>query len=66
MTEPRILRTRDVLRITGISRSTLWRRIRDGSFPAGFRLGGRGSRCVGWREGDVLAWLESRERVGQR
>ena len=37
-----ILRTAAVLRATALSRTTLWRRVRDGSFPAPIRLAGRG------------------------
>jgi len=58
-----ILRERDVLRVTCLSRTTLWRRRRDGDFPAPVRLGGRRSRAVGWRREEVERWLEERERV---
>ena len=55
---PVILRTRAVLELTGLSRTSLWRRRRSGDFPQPVRLGGRGSRAVGWRRRDVERWLE--------
>ena len=57
---PAILRTTDVLALLRISRTTLWRRVRDGEFPPPVRLGGTRSRAVGWRRDDVERWLESR------
>ena len=50
-----ILRMRDVIRMTGLSRSTIYLLIDRGEFPKQIRLG---ARAVGWREADVLAWLE--------
>ncbi len=54
----RVVRLPEVLEITGLSRTTIWRRERDGSFPAPFRLGGEGTRAVGWREQDVYDWID--------
>ena len=54
---PAILRVPAVLELIGLSRTSLWRRVRAGDFPAPVRLGGRGSRAVGWRRADVERWL---------
>ena len=54
---PAILRTPAVLALIGLSRTSLWRRVRAGDFPAPVRLGGQGSRAVGWRRADVERWL---------
>ena len=56
---PAILRTPAVLALIGLSRTTLWRGVRSGDFPAPVRLGGKGSRAVGWRREDVERWLEA-------
>jgi prophage regulatory protein len=48
------LRLRTVLAITGLSRSTLYRRIQAGTFPRQVRIA---ERCVGWRQSAVDAWL---------
>lgn len=49
-----LLRLAEVEAMTGMSRSTLYDRIRTGAFPEPLRLGSRMSR---WRRGDVLEWL---------
>jgi len=53
-TASRILRLRAVLERTGLSRSTLYRKIERGTFPKQIRIS---ERCVGWREGDLERWL---------
>ena len=35
----RILRIPEVVEITGLSRTTIWRRVKSGDFPAPVRLG---------------------------
>lgn len=50
-----IWRRPQVLRITGLSRSSIQRRLDEGSFPAPLSLGGR---SVGWRSIDVMSWLD--------
>ena len=60
MSAPRkILRIKEVTALTGLSRTTLWRRVKDGSFPQPIRLS---RRCVGWFAADVAEWQGSRER----
>ena len=52
-----VLRPREVCNVLSVSRTTLWRRIRDGSFPAPLRLS---DNIVGWRLADVERWLAER------
>ena len=52
----RILRLNKVLDRTGLSRSTLYRKIERRTFPRQVRIS---ERCVGWREGDVESWLRN-------
>lgn len=54
-----ILRTPDVIRATGLSRTTLWRLERLGDFPPRVRLG---ANSIGWVESEVQAWIETRPR----
>lgn len=54
----RIVRLPEVMEITGLSRTTIWRRERDGSFPPPIRLGGERTRAVGWREQDIYDWID--------
>ncbi len=51
------LRLQAVIRVTGLSRSTLYRLIADEQFPRPVRLG---PRAVAWRRTDVEAWGEAR------
>ena len=57
---PKMLRFSDVIAATGLSRTTVWRRIREGSFPAPISLG---KNSVGWPEPAITAWLQSRPLV---
>jgi prophage regulatory protein len=52
----RILRLKTVLDRTGLSRSTLYRKIERGTFPKQIRIS---ERCVGWRENDLERWLRN-------
>lgn len=49
-----ILRLKQVEMETGISRSSIYRGVRAGTFPSSISLG---ARSVGWRRGDIDAWL---------
>lgn len=53
-----ILRRKQVESRTGLSRSTIYARIAEGSFPRPIDLGG--GRAVGWVEAEIEAWLQSR------
>jgi prophage regulatory protein len=55
-----VLRLPKVITKSGLSRSAIYQRIADGSFPKAIRLGGQGSRAVGWLESDIECWLEER------
>lgn len=52
----RILRIKAVLDRTGLSRSTLYRKIQSGTFPKQVRIS---TRCAGWRESAVNAWMRN-------
>ena len=56
----RIMRIPEVVKITGLSKATIWRRVKSGDFPAPLRLGNLNSRSIGWREGEVEKWIDSR------
>ena len=55
-TPDRILRIKIVLERTGLSRATLYRKIEQGSFPRQIKIS---TRCAGWRESAVNAWLHN-------
>ncbi|WP_206454790.1 helix-turn-helix transcriptional regulator [Aurantimonas marina] len=51
----RIVRLNTVLSRTGLSRSTIYRKIAEGTFPAQIRISINGA---GWRESDIDRWIE--------
>jgi prophage regulatory protein len=55
-TGDRILRISAVLQQTGLSRSTLYRKIQHGEFPKQIKLS---ERCAGWRQSAVTAWMRN-------
>ena len=59
-TGDQILNEADVLRITGIGRTTRWKLEKEGRFPTRVRLSdGR----VGWRRSEVEQWIADCEPV---
>lgn len=53
-----IFRRREVERITGLARSTIYAGVKAGTFPPPVRLG---PNSVGWRQSAIADWLASRE-----
>jgi prophage regulatory protein len=55
MREPdRIVRLKTVIARTGLSRSTIYRKIAKGTFPAQLKISINGA---GWRESDINRWI---------
>lgn len=50
----RLIRWSELSRITGLGRTTIWRREKQGRFPKKVDLGGG---LVAWREDQVQEWL---------
>ena len=48
-----LLRLTDVCRLVGLSRSTIYKRVSDGTFPRPLRVS---ERSVRWRMQDLLEW----------
>ncbi len=55
-----ILRRKQVEKRTGLSRSTIYLRIQEGTFPRPIKLG---ARAVGWLENEIEAWLAARLEI---
>jgi prophage regulatory protein len=53
----RILRQREVCALTGLSRTTIWRMVRAGSFPKPMMIS---ERTPGWAEPDVARYQQER------
>ncbi|MDD2978062.1 AlpA family transcriptional regulator [Aquabacterium sp.] len=54
-----ILRRKQVEARTGLSRSTIYDRVKAGTFPAPVSLG---AKAVGWIESEIDAWLTAQIR----
>jgi prophage regulatory protein len=52
----RIIRLKTVLERTGLSRSTLYRKVQNGTFPRNIQIS---TRCTGWRASAVSDWLQN-------
>lgn len=61
-TPPRLLRLSSILAPRGpipVSKSTWWKKVRSGEYPAGLKLG---PRTTAWRETDILQLITRFER----
>jgi len=58
----RILRRKQVEELTGLSRSTLYKFIKEGLFPQPISLG---SRAVGWIGSEVDQWISKRIEISR-
>ncbi|WP_455232234.1 helix-turn-helix transcriptional regulator [Geopseudomonas aromaticivorans] len=61
---PRFLRLPEVELVVGKKRSTIYRDIAAGKFPAPYDLGS--GKSVGWLSTEISAWILSRPRVQLR
>lgn len=48
---------------TGLSRSTIYLRVSQGTFPKPVNLGGR---AVGWVEAEIQEWLQQQIEISRR
>ena len=65
--QKRLIRLSEVMSRTGYGRTSIYRKMEDGSFPRSVKLGGPpedpeafDSRAVAWIEDEVEQWIESR------
>ncbi len=54
-----LLTRREIEQRTGLSRSTIYRKMREGTFPVPLKVS---ERAVRWRERDIRAYVDSRPR----
>ncbi len=57
----RSLRRHEVERRCGLSTTTIYRKMADGTFPKPLRVG---ARAVRWPESEIDRWLSERPRAG--
>ena len=53
----RVLRLPEVLTVCGLSRSSIYLKIKQGGFPPPIKLG---ERSVGWIEEEIQDWIDQR------
>jgi prophage regulatory protein len=58
----RVLRLPEVMTRVGLSRSTIYLRMNQGTFPKAISLG---ARACGWVESEIDAWLKFRMQARQ-
>lgn len=58
--EARILRRREVERLTLLSKTSIYRQMELGTFPVPLKLG---PRAVAWRADEIYEWIASRPRA---
>lgn len=55
----RLMRAKEVIALTGWSRTTIWRKVRAGKFVCPVEL----DKGIAWRSDEVEAWMKSLPRV---
>ena len=53
----RIIRIKEVVELTGLSRTTLWRMEKTRKFPNRVSLG---ANSIGWRLSEIQDWIDNR------
>jgi prophage regulatory protein len=61
--QSRFLRLKEVRKVTGLGRSFIYQLQAEQQFPHSIKIG---VRAVGWLEGEVRAWVESRIRASRQ
>ena len=56
----RMLRLKQVAAIVGLGRSSIYRKVQEGTFPSPIKLGS--ARASGWISGEVYAWIDEQIR----
>lgn len=56
MTANKLIRRNAVEEITGLSRSSIYQKMQDGTFPKPVQIG---KRAVAWRADAITEWMEA-------
>ena len=55
---PQLIPLPEVVKITGISKSEIFRRLKESRFPITARLGT--GRCTRWERSEIVGWVNAR------
>ena len=53
----RILKLKDIVQMVGLSRSTIWKKVSEGTFPKCRKIS---ERSVGWLDTEIHNWIHQR------
>jgi len=59
----KLFRLADVIGIVGLSKATIYKKIKEGTFPAPLKLGAKAS---GWRSTDLENWINQLQAGGAK
>ena len=59
---PRVIRLGEVKNQTGLGRSSIYSRMKAGTFPQSITLG---ARAVGWLESDIDDWIDAQVKASK-
>lgn len=59
--DEKIIRLPEVMQRVGLSRATIYNKVKDGSFPAQIKLG----RLSGWVESEVQTWISNQIKASR-
>jgi prophage regulatory protein len=62
--EARILRFKQVAALVGLGKSSIYRKVQEGSFPKPIKLGSK--RASGWISTEVYDWIDEQVRQSRR
>ena len=51
----RLIRLKEVMNLTALGRSTIYKKMKEGTFPKSVSLG---DRAVAWKECEIEKWIE--------
>ncbi len=54
----RLIRLKEVMALTGLSRTTIWRLEKDLQFPKRCQIS---PNAIGWRSSAIAEWIDSRQ-----
>ncbi len=60
MTHEKLLRRKQVIEMTGLSYSSIYRAEREGRFPKRIRIG---KYAVAWKLSEIQMWISNRDQV---
>lgn len=55
----RLIRLKDVMHYTGLARATIYKYMKENTFPKSVSLGGN---AIAWEEGEIHEWILDRLR----